>query len=157
RTDASVSQDLGVTAEHPFWTSEGWRHAAELEPGDLVLSASSGWLRVAGATWVQERTTVHNLEVSGPHTYAAGPLAAWVHNGCERILQTGGNKIVDRTARGLNEAFDKDLPSPEWGRVLERLKSELSLPNEYHGKIAANGDYLDEAGNVLGNLGEYLQ
>lgn len=105
RTDASVSQDLGVTAEHPFWTSEGWRHAAELEPGDLVLSASSGWLRVAGATWVQERTTVHNLEVSGPHTYAAGPLAAWVHNGCGQPFSQEKRALVEMAKRDKRSAI----------------------------------------------------
>ncbi len=47
---ASVeAEHLGVTAEHPFWTSVGWKPAAELVPGDVVLSPHSGWLRVGGS------------------------------------------------------------------------------------------------------------
>ncbi len=79
------AEHLGVTAEHPFWTSVGWKAAAELVPGDVVLSPHSGWLRVGGSTWVQGPVRVWNLEVEEDHTFAVGGLGAWVHNGCGPI------------------------------------------------------------------------
>jgi len=73
-----------------------------------------------------------------------------------KVLQTGGNTIEKRTASALNEALGETLQPREWGRALEALKQEQSLPNNFHGKILSNGDYLDKAGNYLGSLLDYL-
>lgn len=74
-----------------------------------------------------------------------------------KVLQSGGNSITNRTARGLNQEFGTSLSKGEWGKALERLKEFEILPNNHHGKIMRNGDYLDDAGTKFGNLGDYLQ
>lgn len=73
-----------------------------------------------------------------------------------RILQAGGNKILKRTADALNDALGRSLGRREWGRALERLKREIALPNDHHGRILSDGAYVDDAGNVLGNLLDYV-
>jgi RHS repeat-associated protein len=72
------------------------------------------------------------------------------------VLQTGGNTIQKRTANALNETLGESLKPREWGRALEGMKKELDLANNHHGKILSNGDYMDSAGNYLGNLLDYL-
>jgi filamentous hemagglutinin len=48
------------------------------------------------------------------------------------------------------------LHSREWGRSLEQLKKYERLRNDHHGMINRAGDYLDDTGNFLGNLLDYL-
>ncbi len=80
---AGRTETLTTTAEHPFWVRhDGWRAAAELEPGDEVYTSRGGWLKVTSGTWLAERRTVHNLEVAGHHTYFVGEAGVWVHNTC---------------------------------------------------------------------------
>lgn len=66
-------------------------------------------------------------------------------------LQTGGHTIDAATARALG--YDNRR---EAGRRLEALKRDLSLPNDHHGTIMSNGDYVDtHTGETLGNLHDY--
>ena len=45
----------------------------------------------------------------------------------------------------------------DWGRALEALKRAEGLPNNHHGQIHSNGNYVDPAtGQVLGNLLDYI-
>ncbi len=127
------AEHFGVTAEHPFWTSVGWKPAAELVPGDVVLSPHSGWLRVGGSTWVQGPARVWNLEVEEDHTFAVGGLGAWVHNGCGPTPGTPGPRSTPRDLReqlSLEEALaepgerimkgkikDARYPETDWAKM----------------------------------------
>ncbi len=73
-----------------------------------------------------------------------------------RVLQTGGNTLEARTARELNEFFGKNINRREWGKALEKLKKDLRLRGDHHGRILDNGDYIDDSGNILGNIEDYL-
>jgi len=93
---------------------------------------------------------VYNIEVDGLHNYAVGMHGVLVHNKPmenARPLQTGGNKINNATAKALG------LEKREAGRALESLKKDLGIPNNHHGKIMSNGDYVDShTGETLGNI-----
>ena len=56
----------------------------------------------------------------------------------------------------INEHLGESLKPREWGRALEGLKNDLGLPGNHHARIVDNGDYIDDAGNVLGNLLDYV-
>ena len=73
-----------------------------------------------------------------------------------RTLQSGGNKMLKQTADALNDALGQSVGRRDWGRALEGLKREFGLPGNHHGQIRSTGDYVDEAGNVFGNLVDYL-
>jgi len=73
-----------------------------------------------------------------------------------RPLQRGGRTIERRTADALNEATGLHAERRDWGRALEELKSDLGLRNDHHGAIGADGSYMDESGEVLGYLQDYL-
>ncbi len=73
-----------------------------------------------------------------------------------KVLQTGGNKLNKKTANTLNNQLGENLKPREWGRALETLKNDLGLPGNHHARIVDNGDYIDDAGNILGNLLDYV-
>jgi filamentous hemagglutinin len=73
------------------------------------------------------------------------------------VLQTGGNTLNKSTANALNEHFGESLAPREWGRALEALKADAGkLPNNFHGRILDNGDYVGKSGEVIGNIRDYL-
>ncbi|MBZ0115560.1 MAG: hypothetical protein K8H88_01100, partial [Sandaracinaceae bacterium] len=68
-----------------------------------------------------------------------------------------GHTMRSGTARALNELVERPLHRREWGRALEDLKRAESLPNDHHGAILDNGDYIDAStGEVLGNLLQFV-
>jgi hypothetical protein len=73
-----------------------------------------------------------------------------------RVIQTGGNKILPRTAQILNEYNDMNLHPREWGRALEALKKAWELPGSHHGNIEEDGTYTDKKGNPIANILDYL-
>lgn len=75
----------------------------------------------------------------------------------DRIIQRGGNKISNGTARALNRFFGKNLERREWGRALEALKKDHGLRNDYHGAIKENGRFINaDTGEVIANIRSYL-
>ncbi|MFF6980217.1 polymorphic toxin-type HINT domain-containing protein [Streptomyces sp. NPDC008343] len=78
------NQTITATDGHPFWAADlrRWVDATDLKPGQ--------WLRTSAGTFVQvkalqrwtQTARVHNLSVSGPHTYyvLAGQSPILVHN-----------------------------------------------------------------------------
>ncbi len=72
------------------------------------------------------------------------------------VLQTGGNTLNKSTANTLNVRLGENLTSREWGRALESLKKDNGLRNDFHGRILDNGDYIDNAGKIIGNIGDFL-
>jgi hypothetical protein len=111
-------------------------------------------------------TFLGNLAIIHDRDASTGDQAwAWIQIGLTvgggllagvAIIQRGGGTIAKSTARALNGEFGLDLKPREWGRALEALKRFEQLPNNHHGRIMSNGDYVDEAGNVIGNLIDYL-
>ncbi|PIQ42714.1 MAG: hypothetical protein COW05_08365 [Gammaproteobacteria bacterium CG12_big_fil_rev_8_21_14_0_65_46_12] len=72
------------------------------------------------------------------------------------MLQSGGNKLSNRVSDGLNDYFGEKLTKRDWGRALEGLKKDNGLRNDHHGRILDNGDYINDAGDRLGNIADYL-
>lgn len=73
------------------------------------------------------------------------------------VLQTGGNTLNKSTANALNEHFGESLAPREWGRALEALKADAGkLPNNFHGRILDNGNYVGKSGEIIGNIRDYL-
>ncbi|MFO0551078.1 MAG: Hint domain-containing protein [Polyangiaceae bacterium] len=91
RTDMPVATlslsdgtELRATAAHPFWVADaGFVRAEELSVGDGLFGLVSGGaaaheLRIEAKSEFDERTTVYDLSVAGPHDYFAGGVL--VHN-----------------------------------------------------------------------------
>jgi RHS repeat-associated protein len=66
--------------------------------------------------------------------------------------QYGGHTISKSTLEKLG------LTRDEAKTAIESMKDDLNIPNDFHGTIMDNGDYIDpETGEVLGNLYEYTE
>ena len=66
------------------------------------------------------------------------------------VLQTGGHTLKNSTLRRLG------LSKEQGKQAIEAMKKDRLVPNDFHGKILANGEVLDSAGNALGNVYDYL-
>jgi hypothetical protein len=95
----------------------------------------------------------------------ADNLAGYAHNyqrsvgasqRVPKVLQTGGNKLSSRVSDELNDYFGENLTKRDWGRALEGLKKDNGLRNDHHGRILDNGDYVNDAGDLIGNIADYL-
>ena len=169
------------TYHHPYWVVEGrnlqdrpspdhvtaaevqggvvpgrWVDAGDLQVGDIMLSLDGRRLPIEEILFRHVREQVYNLAVDDLYTYAVGPNRVLVHNNCGDILQTGGNTIKKSTAKALNENLGLNLHPREWGRALEKLKKQAGLPNNHHGQIDALGNYLDDFGDLIGDITEFL-
>ena len=76
---------ITTTANHPFWsvTDQSFKPAAQLRPGEKVLTADGTALTVTGLRAQTAHTGwAYNLAVEGIHTYYAGTTNLLVHNTC---------------------------------------------------------------------------
>lgn len=73
-----------------------------------------------------------------------------------RPVQSGNSRTMSqRAADALNKAFNKSLSKNEWGDALESLKDFNGIPNDVHGQIMDNGDFMVR-GNTIDNIGNYV-
>ena len=73
-------ETIETTAEHPFYTKEGWKVAADLTEDDELRNKEGEWQAVKAQNFLYEKRKVFNFEVEGWHTYFVGILAWLVHN-----------------------------------------------------------------------------
>lgn len=80
--ELSDGSQIDATDKHPFWvTSEGeWVDAIDLQPGDVVTTASEATLTVTSTAVSQADLTAYNLTVADLHTYHVGVADVLVHN-----------------------------------------------------------------------------
>ena len=60
------------TEDHPFWnaTDRQWQDAADIDPGDQLLTADGDKTRLGGIAWTTQHTgTAYNLTIANIHTY----------------------------------------------------------------------------------------
>lgn len=104
-TDSDGNEDeLGVTAEHPFWVvGKGWVPTEELVLNDQIGSLDGRELYVRSLATSAKLQDTYNFEVAEDHTYFVGELGAWVHNTCKQIF----NSIKDAPGYPKNFIYDK--------------------------------------------------
>lgn len=42
------------------------------------------------------------------------------------------------------------------GKSIRSIEKDNGLRNDFHGRILDNGNYVDKAGSVIGNIGDYV-
>ncbi|WP_018800572.1 polymorphic toxin-type HINT domain-containing protein [Salinispora arenicola] len=142
-------EKLTTTEDHPFWneTDQQWQDSQELDPGDLLHTASGKTLAVVGLDWGSlQHATAYNLTVADIHTYyvMAGNTPVLVHNtnGCKTTrfevdsngvatdLQPLGRGSTGRTTpNSLNEqiAMRSAMSNPTGGNIVP-LKKGMTDP-----------------------------
>ena len=128
--------------------------------GSTILVTAEGTQLVGSNAAVMEAAipVAINLATGVESTVAMAMTdsAAGGMSGEPTVLQSGGNTISARTAQELNRVSGLNAHRRDWGRALESLKNDLGLRNDHHGRIMSNGDYMDDSGNVLGNIIHYM-
>ncbi|BAL87848.1 hypothetical protein AMIS_26280 [Actinoplanes missouriensis 431] len=73
-----------ATANHPFWVAgpDRWVTAGNLQTGQWLRTSAGTWVQITALDRDRAAATVHNLRVTGPHTFyvAAGGVPLLVHN-----------------------------------------------------------------------------
>jgi hypothetical protein len=122
-----------TTPEHPFATPEsGWVSAGRLVPGDRVVSAKFGTLKILSVR--TENTTrpvpVFNLTVTPSHAYLVGSDQVLVHNvRCKHentlALLKEKTEELREALRRLEELEATTATSPQHQAALEQQIAEL--------------------------------
>lgn len=114
-------ETIETTAEHPFYTREGWKDAADLSRNDELQTKEGEWQFIKEHKFAYQRRKVFNFEVEGWHTYFVGVWAWLVHNAAKCI--TGTIKKISKRLRYLGRTPGK---ASKTGReVFERMKNEI--------------------------------
>ena len=69
--------------------------------------------------------------------------------GPSAIIQTGGHTLNSSTLKELR------MTKEQGKKAIEKLKEYNNLPNDFHGKIGADGSFFDMRGNYIDNLNYY--
>jgi len=98
---------IETTAEHPFYTREGWKDAANLTTDDQLKTKDGEWKFIKAHKFAYQKRKVFNFEVENWHTYFVGVLAWLVHNAqvCLTAAAKAGEKWALDILRGI--AFNK--------------------------------------------------
>lgn len=67
-----ATENLTATANHRFWTEDGWTLAEDLDPGDTLTTACGATAVVTGTREYTDFTSVHNLTVAELNTFFVG-------------------------------------------------------------------------------------
>lgn len=69
-----------------------------------------------------------------------------------QVLQSGGHTLSKRTLKALG------LTKGQGNEAIHMLKRNRKLPNNFHGQILANGDYIHpQTKELLGNIFDYVR
>ena len=89
-------ETIETTAEHPFFTGNGWKDAADLQIGDRIKSRNEEDIEIKDVKFSYKPRKVYNFEVSNWHTYFVGALQWLVHNAkkcLSRIVKKVSNRL----------------------------------------------------------------
>lgn len=68
-------ETIETTAEHPFYTSTGWKDAADLEAGDRIVTKGGDEVEITQTKFNYQPKRVYNFEVADWYRYFAGFLS----------------------------------------------------------------------------------
>lgn len=160
-TSGTETAQITATDGHPFWVPSlgEWLDATNLIAGQS-LSNGTGTVRIVAVNRYTERATVHNLTVTGPHTYyvVADGTAVLVHNSNPCRYLSRPNAIAQAmgySAKEIKEAIHQVKAQGGWRGIGGNRNPDM-LVNPESGDVMPqmpNG----EPGDVIGNLFDYLK
>ncbi len=151
-------QTLTATTGHPFWvTDEGralpdrdggaWTDAGDLRTGDRLLDPDGRVVEVEQVRAYQGLTRVHNLTISGVHTYYVLPPST---DG----TTTGSAVLVHNCGGVLDDAAYEAMSRTHGFRVAEGV--DYNAARMHDGSLTAIDHDIPGIGHDLDALGNYL-
>jgi len=137
----TATNEVHVTAEHPFLTPNGYVEAQDLKAGDKVFVFSiSGKISeetIASMDVVSGNIRAYNLQVASPHTFFAEGFAVHNKGGCfagsTQISCPDGNKNISSLVPG-----DKVYSFVHGAPVESTVASVYSLPADSYFEITTS-------------------
>ena len=129
---------IETTAEHPFFTGNGWKDAADLQIGDRIKSRNEEDIEIKDVKFSYKPRKVYNFEVSNWHTYFVGTLQWLVHNAKKCLSKlpqqihhfaTNKSKKYTKHFKRIANKFKLDL-NGSWNK--EALPHRGRHPYKYH-------------------------
>jgi len=146
RKDDGSTEELGVTANHPFYVNgRGWVSADLLENGDGLATTTGSVIggEVQALALSTQTQDVYNFEVEGLHTYFVGHAHLLVHNDCQPPTQDGWSRAWTtndvkalQAAQASNDAWAKrhfdpnpgpSMSSPGYNPEPDRTRATTAL------------------------------
>jgi len=122
------------TVEHPFYTRDGWKDAADLTTEDEIKTKDGTWNYIKKIVFEYQRKKVYNFEVKDWHTYFVGTWRWLVHNANCIKLSFGKNankkirKHIDQIRKRYKDKIE-DIPKASKGgidKVKEIIQDRIS-------------------------------
>lgn len=88
-------ETIETTAEHPFYTQDGWKDAADLDTTDFIKKKDGTNEPIKSIEYNYNPKKVFNFEVANWHTYFVGIWAWLVHN-AKKCISKAIKKVSDR-------------------------------------------------------------
>ena len=144
-------ETIETTAEHPFYTPEGWKAAADLDKGEQLKNKDGIWTAIKDHKFLYEKRKVFNFEVECWHTYFVGALAWLVHNA--KVCITGAIKEISKRLKYLGRTPGK---ASKTGReVFERMmKTNPPTAREVDEFGSAVKEFWDDGNKVWRDIKE---
>lgn len=159
------NETITTTAEHPFFTKQGWKEASKLTEEDFVITKKGTWHNIKASNFVHQKETVYNFEVEDFSTYFVGKLKWLVHNAkvCLVALAKAGVKYAKNILNG--QMFDKAMRKAYGaansqikmanGKILDVLTNKELISHKFTQLADVTFDtakkYIDEIGNKYAN------
>ena len=110
---------IETTAEHPFFTGNGWKDAADLQIGDRIKSRNEEDIEIKDVKFSYKPRKVYNFEVSNWHTYFVGTLQWLVHNAKKCLSKLP--QQIHHFATNKSKKYTKHFK-----RIANKLKLDLN-------------------------------
>jgi len=114
---------IETTAEHPFFTQNGWKDAGDLTTTDKLKTKNGNWQQIKAANFLYAKKKVYNFEVADWHTYFVGIWQWLVHNSGVCLSAPIRAMIQFVKPNRIHHIMDnkhlwgKLFPNPDWSKV----------------------------------------
>jgi RHS repeat-associated protein len=157
------SDTIYTTDDHPFWVSNSWKNASDLNVGDTLTYRNGQQKVLSYKERIDTTVTVYNFAVEEFHTYFVGENGVLVHNNnpCATVIkkQTSGwvvrkvfNTLDPAIQRKITAAIKNGIVSPKGQQGIIKLTATEAKATGYSYKVKILGKGGDL--RIYGNMNE---
>ena len=124
------SDTIYTTDDHPFWVSDSWKKAGELECGDTLTLRNGEYALLSYKERIDTTVIVYNFAVEDYHSYYVGEHGVLVHNnnGCSAAITKKTAAEIAKSCKKMTEAQITQFLGKGWhqnGAKTKLIKKHL--------------------------------
>lgn len=97
-----INNEVEISPDHPFRTSEGWKPAAKVEIGDRILT-KEGWIKVVSINRYRDTRDYYDFQIDKDHNFY---LNNYLITSPRAMLHSGSVKAMDNSQSVDPENFE---------------------------------------------------